>query len=119
MKVVAVIDDEDTVYKILRHLGLLAAPEESRAPPAAAPVASPASPPAQVPLPLTDSPASPPTALLDSIPRDLFSDAPAWDAPEPPAPDHATPDLPGADADPGPDPANIGDGDPPDDEDIA
>ncbi|MCC6737978.1 MAG: hypothetical protein IT452_02950 [Planctomycetia bacterium] len=85
--------------------------------PAAAPAASPASPPAQASLPLSDSPASPPTALLDSIPRDLFSDA--WDAPEPPAPDPAAPDLPGADADPGPAHEDFGDGDPPDDEDIA
>lgn len=44
MKVVAVIDQEDAIYKILRHLGLLA-PEESRAPPATGPPAASASPP--------------------------------------------------------------------------
>jgi transposase-like protein len=80
MKVVAVIDREDAIYRILRHLGLLA-PEESRAPPVAA-SAAPPPPPQATPHDLFSS-----TALFADAP---FSELPAWDLPDPPGPDHAS-----------------------------
>lgn len=92
MKVVSVIDQEDEIYKILKHLGLLAAPEESRAPPATAP-----SPALSIPSERSESKDPPPqvahhdlfssTALNPAVP---FSEIPAWSIPDPPGPDHAS-----------------------------
>jgi hypothetical protein len=107
MKVVAVIDQEEAIYKILRHLGLLA-PEESRAPPATAP-----SPPLSILSESKDSPTqAAPHDLFSSTALNApapFSEIPAWDLPDPPGPDHASqPDSgPGDhfdDRDDGPDP---------------
>lgn len=83
MKVVAVIDQEDAIYKILRHLGLLA-PEESRAPPATGPPAISASPPPQAPDLFTSLSS---TALPTHPP---ISELPAWEFPEAPGPDFAS-----------------------------
>jgi hypothetical protein len=81
MKVVAVLDNEDAIYKILRHLGLLAPPEESRAPPATGPPVT-SSPTPQAPADLFAS-----TELQAHVP---FTAIPAWDLPEPPGPDFAS-----------------------------
>ena len=84
MKVVAVIDKEDAIYKILRHLGLLAAPEESRAPPATGPpVAS--SPPPQAP----DSDLFTSTTST-ALPKAPVTELPAWEFSEAPGPDFAS-----------------------------
>ena len=106
MKVVAVIDQEDAIFKILKHLGLLAAPEESRAPPGTAP--SPASPPPQATYHDLFSPAAIPTHAP-------FPEIPAWDLPEPPGPDHASQ----PDSDPGDLTDDRDDGPDPEAEDIA
>lgn len=85
MKVVAVIDDEDTVYKSLQRLGLLA-PEESRAPPAPA-AASPA-----VPRPRR-RPRPPPISA--NLPRSQASSMPSH-ATSSPTPQPGTAPIPQA-----------------------
>ena len=90
MKVVAVIDKEDAIYKILRHLGLLAAPEESRAPPATGPSAGISPPRSQAPPDMFTS------TDFTALPKAPLTELPAWEFPEAPGPDFASR--------PGPDP---------------
>ncbi|MCC6737980.1 MAG: hypothetical protein IT452_02960 [Planctomycetia bacterium] len=109
----------------VKVVAVIAAPEESRALPAPAAASHAASPPPSQATPtLCESPTLP--GLLDAIPRDLFlwperakriegSDAPAWDSPDPPGPDHAL----HPDSHPGHDEDDRDDGPDPDSENIA
>ena len=125
MKVVAVIAEEDAIYKILKHLGLLAS-EESRAPPVAAGSAASSPPPQATPHDLFSSLSerqrvegsstalNAPAPLLHPEPVE-GSELPAWDLPDPPGPDHASQ----PDSDPGDHHDDCDDGPDPEAEDIA